>query len=381
MTARRTLMAFAGAFCLTALGGCGLPPADDAARPGAADDAGLAQKPVPNAVPNAVAAPLTQATSDPVTLGPESARVEPVEMAKPLPPSPVISADGPVAVTVAEAPRDVPPEGGVDARLGRLETQMADMHHTLDMMMPALTRLSLAQQNLQNVLTQVQQHRAMPVKSAAPAAVKPRVKITKPALRTVSAAGKPETGNLAHAPRTATDEGTRKAQAVIARAAGDDNDATGPAAPTAKPALARANREPAGPPPKNVDVTLDQAPVAAAVPASSGGLSVNGIRIGEHGNMTRLVLDLTGRASFTTRLDASGTLLTVRMPGTAWRTGATSTASNSRTVDSYTATPDGQGGTVLALRLKRPASVSWSDTLPPSSDAGYRAVIDLTPKG
>ena len=49
-------------------------------------------------------------------------------------------------------------------------------------------------------------------------------------------------------------------------------------------------------------------------------------------------------------------------------------------IASYTVTPDGQGGSVVAVKMKKPVSVNWADILPPSGDGGYRLVIDMAAK-
>ena len=406
---REWLLLLAGAGCFALLNGCDTPSPvqPDNAAQAAAQTAGQTPGPA-----------TSQATSGPVSLGPGIATIDLSKVDDAPPPAqggtqpaglmygPVAGGSdsaaaktGPVTARADEQPNKLQPADRIadqgpdrplttEQRVTALETQIAEMHHTLDQMMPALTRLSLAQQDLQSVLERIH---------AEGRPQSPTVSKT----HSVKASLKPANGNLAHAPEAkddrpkstmmppqtlattpvpADESGTRKAQDVIANAAaGNDDQAEDAGTADKEASAAPKSGEAAGPAPKDVDVTL----APSAVPAASGhsAYAVNQIRFGDHGNMTRMVLDLSGHATYTYHMDASGMLMTVHLPQTAWKTGAGAAAANSRTVASYTATPDGQGGYVLAVKFKRPASVSWSDTLPPSGDGGYRAVLDLTPKG
>lgn len=407
MTTRERLLTFASAACLLALIGCDLPPPADQ-PPSMADKTAPAPgtaKTTTEAVPNG------QATSGPVTLGPQGAKIDLADVKseppQALPPAAAPSPSGlmygptvagaPVQPAPVEPPAAVAPPSpttDVNDRLDRLEAEVADMRRALALMMPATKRLALAHESPAKVAAAPRRAAKPVAKAHAQSAARPvRAAKAAPVARKPEHAAADDTGNLAHAPANLahpaatavdtgqTDKGVRTAQAIIAAAARDSGEDSGAAHQPVNLANRPADAEPAGPPPKNVDVKLTPSDAPSPTAGAGAGVAVNGIRIGEHGNMTRLVLDLTGRSAFSARLDASGMLLTVHLPGTAWRTGASSTAANSRAVASYVATPDGQGGTILALRLKRPATVSWSDTLPPSGDTGYRAVVDLTPKG
>jgi hypothetical protein len=117
------------------------------------------------------------------------------------------------------------------------------------------------------------------------------------------------------------------------------------------------------------------------VPNVQALYSVSQIRFGEHANMTRLVLEASGKVPYSYEIDKSGMLMTLHLPQTSWKAAVPVGPINSPTVDSWTATPDGQGGYVVAVKLKRPATISWADTLTSAGEGGtYRVVLDLTPR-
>jgi hypothetical protein len=174
-------------------------------------------------------------------------------------------------------------------------------------------------------------------------------------------------------------------QAAVAGTPPDATIEMGPATPAAKP-LAHDEVPPPGA--AMPDAAASAAPVqppaegpVPPAPAHPAAYAVNQIRFGEHSNMTRVVLDASGKVPYSYALDGSGTLMTLHLPQTDWRTASSAMPTASQLVESYTATPDGQGGYMVAMKLKQPVSVSWADIMPPGTDSGYRVVFDLTPKG
>ncbi len=290
-------------------------------------------------------------------------------------PAPPVPAAAPVASDAATM-------SAVNQRIDGLEKQVAEMRNDMSMMMPALTKLVNAQQDLQQVLNRLDTASGSasgPIddteadKAAQPGMPGPSVPVaanvpTVPPEVTAQAAPQPLITNTAQA----TAAGTMAAAETL-QAAPLPHDAVPPPVPPVAPEAAAAAVTP--------PVAAPVAPSSSnAIPAApSAAFSVSEIRFGEHANMTRIVLDASGKVPYTYSLDTTGTLMTIMLPQTAWKTDTQSSPPGSL-VESYTATPDGQGGSIVALRLKKPVTVSWSDILAPGAEGGYRVVMDMAPK-
>jgi hypothetical protein len=278
------------------------------------------------------------------------------------------------APAAAPAPLAVAADADMNARIERLEKEVSDMHNDMNMMMPALTKLVAAQQDLQQILARMDT-----------AAGTPSARIEGTGADNEAAPGNPRNIGPENKTAAAQPVATAAPQATIDMGAPENAakplahddvpppDATA-ALPTTIAASAPAATQEAAPTPQAAGAV----PPPPAHPATS---SVSQIRFGEHDNMTRMVLDASGKVPYTYVLDGSGTLMTLHLPQTDWRTFASAMPPTSKLVDSYTATPDGQGGYMVAVKLKQPVSVSWADIMPPGSEGGYRVVFDLTPKG
>lgn len=122
-------------------------------------------------------------------------------------------------------------------------------------------------------------------------------------------------------------------------------------------------------------VATAQAPPPA--PVTPGTTAVTALRTGEHGDKTRLVLDVTGPANYRHDLDNSENLMVIELPGTKWNA-AQSMAVKSPIVQSYSVQSTDDGGSRVILQLKKAANVAYEGVIKP--DAGnnhYRIVIDL----
>lgn len=123
-------------------------------------------------------------------------------------------------------------------------------------------------------------------------------------------------------------------------------------------AAALAAAQPAGPPPKVAmgDIQGD----------------VRAIRIGDHIDKTRIVLDVTGKAAFKVRLENEGRRLVVELPHYVWKADAAWAARSAALVSGYKYA-DG----ALVIDLLAPAVVRQQISLPASDGAGPRIMIDL----
>lgn len=127
------------------------------------------------------------------------------------------------------------------------------------------------------------------------------------------------------------------------------------------------------------EVAASAQPTASAAPAvvpkvvmgpSMG--DVRAIRIGDHIDKTRIVLDVTTKAPFTARLENDGRRLVVELPQYTWKADAEWRARSATLVSSYRYA-DG----ALVIDLMAPATIRQQVSLPAGEGAGPRVMIDL----
>ena len=104
---------------------------------------------------------------------------------------------------------------------------------------------------------------------------------------------------------------------------------------------------------------------------------VENVRFGEHpGSKTRMVLDLTARASFSHKLSDENKLLIIQIPGADWDAGLETKILQHPLIVGYRAQSD-KNGMRLSLKLKKPARVIWSTTLKADKGKGDRIIFDI----
>jgi hypothetical protein len=243
----------------------------------------------------------------------------------------------PVAAPQAPVERMVPANGEEASTINRvrqLEEEIARLRNEMSMMLPAMTKLAETQGALRDVLatTQTAAQAAQVAPAAGPAAG--------------YAAGYYETE---------------------------------PASPAALPppvlySQAAAAPAPLAPPPPAA------APVAVPAAYAPAGPGIGAIRFGQNNGRTRVVLDAPYPPDFSYALDESARVLTVSLPGSGWAAAAADAVAGSPLVASYSAAPDGQGGTTLTLQLRAAAQVAMAQSLPPAAPGkGHRVVLDIAP--
>lgn len=121
------------------------------------------------------------------------------------------------------------------------------------------------------------------------------------------------------------------------------------------------------------------APAAIAPAAGAATSSVRGVRVGEHPDKVRIVLDISGPAKFSYDIDNTEKLLIIDLPQSTWPTGATGSFDGNALVSGYTAKPSASGGVTLAVELKKPAKLTMSSALEPNESYGHRIVFDVAP--
>ena len=108
---------------------------------------------------------------------------------------------------------------------------------------------------------------------------------------------------------------------------------------------------------------------------------VQSIRFGEHTNKTRMVFDSTAPISYKYAVNEQNNQLVIRMPQTEWSAQSSQMIRTSNAVSSYSVLQNNEGGVDVVVQLKRPVRVS-TEMLSPQSQGGgngYRIFFDLMP--
>ena len=120
------------------------------------------------------------------------------------------------------------------------------------------------------------------------------------------------------------------------------------------------------------------APQAAAKPAPSaagGNAQVYDVRVGEHPGKTRLVLDMSAKASFSADVDNAEKILVVDLPEAGWTAAQSKSFSSSPILASYRVEPSSTGGHLMIVTLKTTANIVYKSGM---EDGGhFKIVIDL----
>lgn len=179
-----------------------------------------------------------------------------------------------------------------------------------------------------------------------------------------------------------------------------DSDQTGPDAPqTPDDAPQGAGEMPAG----EKEATAGQAATKDLQQASSStgtgaiaprsgtsGLSdrVDRVRIGEHPQKTRIVLDLSGAIQYSHTLMPEGTRIVIDLPQTAWDALAGWRGRAAPLLESYATEALSGGGTRLILTASQPVRIGYHGIVGPEKGAGkpapkgkgHRLVMDIYPR-
>lgn len=248
-------------------------------------------------------------------------------------------------------------------RLEEMEQKVAEMRRDMNMMMPALNKLIVMQENLQTMI-------ASQAATRAPAAVP----IPTPTPTPVPA---PVASPVIAAPVATS------APIPVQAPASAPIPVTVPAAANKTPPLLPAEKAPQ--PLKPLSEVEPKAGDAAAQPVAlttsmpMNGVAVSTVRLGEHPGKTRIVLETTDEVAYRYDLDNAENILTLSLPGAGWSAQAAVAFATSPFVAGYQAAPDGTGGTLVAIQLKQPAQVLWAQTLPSVGGRHPRLVLDVGP--
>lgn len=250
-----------------------------------------------------------------------------------------------------------------DDRMARLETAVQEMRNDFDSMAPAIVRLVAVEKDIQELVGQLENlvsgEAVPPVESQG---IMPLDTTETPVPETPAVQGTGADG----APLPLSDELPAMAEAT--------QPAT--AAPAPAPSATAAPAAPAAAP------TPTPAPAAQSPPpaTSPSGMTVTGLRTGEHPGKTRIVLDVSGKTDFTADLDNAEKILVVDLPGAAWSAATKKTFDAGSRLVSYEVNAGAGGkGSLLVIKLKADTAILYKGTMPADSGGGSKIVIDIGP--
>jgi len=272
-----------------------------------------------------------------------------------------------------------------DARLKRLENAVADLRREFDAVKPAIIRLSAVEADMEELVTQLQ--------SLAPGAVPPPAMPGQANINDTTSI--PDIGPMADNAAADLMDEPKVAPVPVAPVASEKTIAPIASIPPIAAqnesqkaeALEKAASKPvAAPAPQTSIAPIAAAPSAtppaivkpiAPVTAVPGQVAVKGVRIADRDGTTRIVIDMSGAVPFTHSIDNENRVLIIKLPNVTWQAAPKGT-SNSALASAWAMASDGQT-TVLAINLKKAASITWSSSLTASGKLPHRVVFDLKP--
>ncbi|MGZ9107347.1 MAG: carboxypeptidase regulatory-like domain-containing protein [Micavibrio sp.] len=111
----------------------------------------------------------------------------------------------------------------------------------------------------------------------------------------------------------------------------------------------------------------------------SPSASVQRVRIGEHPDSVRLVLDLSGSVPYRLITEEAGALIIVELPGTAWDAEPQWQSDSMPLLSAYETEALPEGGMRLKLVARDTMKAGANGILEPEGGQGYRLYIDLVP--
>lgn len=280
-------------------------------------------------------------------------------------------------------------------RIAKLEETVHSLRRDYDRIMPAFASLNTTNERIQTLLDEIEVQGGVktPVKTSVKTEVKTDVKaepMSKP-IQPFKAEGAAAPIALA-APTALVPSTTTTSFTTVMT---EDNDASGVLPPAGSVSRARADMNVAPAihtPVTKVVETKIETPVipapkvaeAATKDATSSSVPVGaakGVRIGEHGNKTRLVIDLAGntKPDVSYDIDNQEKVLLVEMPATTWGGVKTGAAKSSAFVNGWAVQEGSQGGSDLVVQLKKGAKILSTEYLKAQGTDSARLVIDLGP--
>ena len=107
--------------------------------------------------------------------------------------------------------------------------------------------------------------------------------------------------------------------------------------------------------------------------------SVQKVRIGEHADKTRLVMELNGASAFRYEMDNAKGVLVISLPEAQWDARPDMVFENSKILKAYAAKQSQSGGALVAIKLNGPSKVLRSEALGLNDKGVHRIFFDIAP--
>jgi len=138
-----------------------------------------------------------------------------------------------------------------------------------------------------------------------------------------------------------------------------------------------APKKEAAPTKKEPDITVKSADAKQEAKPDTKHKVVTNVRIGDHPNKTRMVIDMTNAPKFTYQVQDDKNLLVVNLPDTDWDAKDRKVYAHHPLILAYIAKKSPEGGTILAFKLRKKIKVLKDTVFRPSENAGHRIVFDI----
>jgi hypothetical protein len=297
------------------------------------------------------------------------------------------------------------PVKDTDARIKRLEDAVQGVRNDFDTVVPSLVRLVAVEKDMKELVKQLQTLTDTSAASQPPAL--PVEPLPVPEKNSADSGKKIPGEDVAGGTETAGIEkkaGLKASSSLVTpeaapegelppEGAASPNSKTGAAAPDSK-AGAAAPPVAKTPPPKvaapeavapaKPDVVMPAKPAealpvaptpAAKTAAPVTGSKVRDVRVGDHKDKTRIVLDLTAKADYAVSIENKGTTLVIDMAQADWSAIKPFDADVAALVSGWHV-----DGHRLVLDLLYPATIKDKQMLHPNGTPDYRLVVDLFSK-
>ena len=273
-------------------------------------------------------------------------------------------------------------DAAMEERLARLEQSVLEMQGNYEKLGPAFASLNTTNARIQALLNEIEKEKGKKIAVAeAPAPVALAPSTTTTVTTTKTPAMKTETVKVEE---TIPPTGIVMPAGSVSKANAEPvktvtNTTTTVTTPAAAPPLSSFKEQPSA---EEARAEAERQTAAKAAPAAGNANSVTGVRIGEHGNKTRLVFDLNSNSkpSFKYDLDNAEKILLVEMPSAGW-SGRASGKPQSPLIESWNATEEASGGSSVAIQLKKDARVISTEFLKAEGKDPARLVVDIAPQG
>lgn len=117
---------------------------------------------------------------------------------------------------------------------------------------------------------------------------------------------------------------------------------------------------------------------ALSAEAMAGSAAVKKVRIGEHNNRTRIVLDVDVLTPYSFDVDNVEGVVMVSLPDAQWKAGAMQEALRSPYIQSWSMQAMPNGGSALVLQTRKPVKISAHSALPGDGTTSPRIYFDLS---